>query len=80
MVAALEAVDYVVIFDEPDPARIIAQIAPDVLVKGSDWAGKGVIGREFVESRGGRVELIDLVEGYSTDGRVESVIRGVRDD
>jgi D-beta-D-heptose 7-phosphate kinase / D-beta-D-heptose 1-phosphate adenosyltransferase len=75
MLAALECVDYVVTFDEPEPARIIAQIAPDVLVKGSDWAGKGVIGREFVEARGGRVELIDLVEGYSTTGELERIRR-----
>ena len=73
LLAALEAVDYVVIFNEPDPARVIEQIAPDVLVKGSDWAGKGVIGQEFVESRGGRVELIELVEGYSTTVELERI-------
>jgi D-beta-D-heptose 7-phosphate kinase/D-beta-D-heptose 1-phosphate adenosyltransferase len=53
MLAALEAVDYVALFDEPDLGRLIEQVAPDVLVKGSDWAGKGVVGQEFVESRGG---------------------------
>jgi len=73
LLAALEAVDYVVLFDEPDPARLIEQVAPDVLVKGSDWADKGVVGREFVESRGGRVELIELVEGYSTTGELERI-------
>ena len=73
MLAALEAVDYVVLFDEPDPGRLIERIAPDVLVKGSDWAGKGVVGREFVESRGGRVELIELVEGYSTTGELDRI-------
>jgi D-beta-D-heptose 7-phosphate kinase/D-beta-D-heptose 1-phosphate adenosyltransferase len=66
MLAALEPVDYVVLFEEPDPGRLIEQVAPDVLVKGSDWAEKGVVGREFVESRGGRVELVDLVDGYNT--------------
>ncbi|MFQ5806651.1 MAG: PfkB family carbohydrate kinase [Phycisphaerae bacterium] len=73
ILAALEAVDYLVLFDEPDPGRLIEQIAPDVLVKGSDWAGKGVIGREFVESRGGRVELIELLEGYSTTGELDRI-------
>jgi D-beta-D-heptose 7-phosphate kinase/D-beta-D-heptose 1-phosphate adenosyltransferase len=73
MLGALEAVDYVVLFDEPDPGRLIEQIAPDVLVKGSDWAGQGVVGQEFVESRGGRVHLIDLVEGYSTTGELERI-------
>lgn len=73
VLAALESVDYVVIFDEPDPARLIEQVVPDVLVKGSDWAGKGVIGQEFVESRGGRVALVDLVEGYSTTAELERI-------
>lgn len=73
LLAALEAVDYVVVFDEPDPARLIEQVAPDVLVKGSDWAGKRVVGQEFVESRGGRVVLIDLVEGYSTTRELERI-------
>ena len=44
-----------------------------MLVKGSDWAGKGVVGQEFVESRGGRVHLIDLVEGYSTTGELDRI-------
>lgn len=73
MLAALEAVDYIALFDEPDPGRLIEQIAPDVLVKGSDWAGKGVVGQEFVESHGGRVELVDLVEGYSTTGELDRI-------
>ena len=73
MLAALEAVDYVVMFDEPDPARLIERVVPDVLVKGSDWAGKGVVGQEFVESRGGRVALVDLVEGYSTTAELERI-------
>lgn len=73
MLAALEAVDYVTFFEEPDPAKIIETIAPDILIKGSDWAGKGVVGREFVESRGGRVVLIDLVAGYSTTGELERI-------
>lgn len=77
MLAALQAVNYVVLFDEPDPGRLIEQIAPDVLVKGADWADKGVVGREFVESRGGRVVLIELVEGFSTTAELER-IRGSR--
>lgn len=73
ILAALEAVDYVVLFDEPDPGRLIEHVAPDVLVKGADWAGKGVVGREFVEARGGRVELVELVEGYSTTAELERI-------
>ena len=73
MLSALESVDYVVFFDQPDPGWIIEQVAPDILVKGSDWATKGVIGREFTESRGGRVQLVDLVAGYSTTDEIERI-------
>lgn len=66
LLAALESVDYVVIFDDPTPALLIEAIAPDTLVKGGDWAPDRIIGREFVESRGGRVVVVELVEGYST--------------
>ncbi len=75
LLAALEVVDYVVLFEEPDPGRLIEQLAPDVLVKGADWAGRGVVGREFVERRGGRVVLVDLVEGYSTTDELERIRR-----
>jgi D-beta-D-heptose 7-phosphate kinase/D-beta-D-heptose 1-phosphate adenosyltransferase len=73
MLSALESVDYVVVFDEPDPGTLIEQIAPDVLVKGSDWSNKGVVGADFVRSRGGRVELISLVDGYSTTGELQRI-------
>ena len=73
MLGGLESVDYVVLFDEPDPGRLIEKIAPDILVKGFDWADKGVVGREFVEARGGRVELVELVEGFSTTGELERI-------
>jgi len=66
VLAALESVDYVVTFDEPDPLRLIKQVRPDVLVKGVDWAKKGVVGREFVEESGGRMELAPMVEGKSS--------------
>ena len=65
--------DYVTIFNEPDPLNIIQQVRPDILVKGSDWAEKGVIGREFVESYGGRVELARLVDGKSSTSTIEKL-------
>lgn len=74
MLAALECVDYVVVFNEPTPAWIIEQIAPDILVKGADWSHL-VVGRDFVESRGGKVVLLDLVEGYSTTKELEQIRR-----
>jgi len=79
MLAALEAVDYVVLFDEPDPGQLIEQLAPDVLVKGADWADRQIVGKEFVESRGGRVVIIDLVPGYSTTAELAR-IRGCSQD
>lgn len=70
VVAALECVDYVVLFDEAEPTALIRQIEPDVLVKGEDWAHY-VSGRETVEARGGRVVLAPLVEGWSTTRIIE---------
>lgn len=73
VLAGLQSVDYVVAFDEPTPAEIIAQLTPDVLVKGQDWADRGVVGREHVEAHGGRVVLLPLVDGISTTGIVERI-------
>ncbi len=73
VMAALQSVDYVVLFDEPTPQRIIEQVNPDVLVKGEDWKDKGVVGREFVESHGGKVVLLPLVNGLSTTHIIERI-------
>jgi D-glycero-beta-D-manno-heptose 1-phosphate adenylyltransferase len=77
VLAALACVDYVVLFDEADPGRLIAEIQPDVLVKGGDWTPDKIIGRETVEARGGAVKTIPLVPGVSTTAIVER-IRGSR--
>lgn len=74
VLAALRAVDYVVIFDAKEPKELIAQILPQVLVKGKDWAHY-VSGREVVEANGGCVVLADLVDGRSTTGTIERVIK-----
>jgi len=73
VLAALETVDYIVIFDEPDPLKTIEKVKPDVLVKGQDWADKGVVGRRFVESGGGKVVLAPLVEGKSSTSTIEKI-------
>ncbi len=78
VLGALECVDYLVGFDEPDPEGLIRKIRPDVLIKGDDWAGKGVVGQEFVESIGGRVVLLPLVEGLSTTSLIERIRGRVR--
>jgi len=72
VLAALEAVDYVIVFDEDEPAGLIADILPDVLVKGADWAHY-VSGREAVEAAGGRVVLAELVPGRSTTGMIRKM-------
>ncbi len=76
MLSAVEHVDYVVLFDEPTPEHLIRAVRPDVLVKGKDWAERGVVGREFVEANGGKVVLVDLVAGYSTSGLIERIRKG----
>lgn len=66
ILANLECVDAVTVFDELTPQKTIAALLPDVLVKGGDWPGNQIVGREEVEAAGGRVELIEVVQGYST--------------
>jgi len=73
VLAALECVDYVVIFDEPEPGKLIELLLPDVLVKGKDWAHY-VSGREAVEKHGGRVALAEMAEGRSTSGIIKKII------
>lgn len=73
VLAALECVDYVVLFDEDEPASLIGALLPDVLVKGEDWAHY-VSGREAVEAAGGKVVLAKMVEGRSTTGTIEKVL------
>ena len=66
MLAALAAVDAVVVFDEDTPHAIVTAVQPDVLVKGADWAADNIVGRDVVEARGGRVVRVTLSPGYST--------------
>jgi rfaE bifunctional protein nucleotidyltransferase chain/domain len=74
VLAALHCVDVVVIFAEPDPLAIIEQLQPDVLAKGADWPRERIIGADFVESLGGRVVQVPLVEGVSTTDVIERVL------
>ncbi len=76
ILAAMEAVDAVVIFDELTPREVIARLVPDVLVKGGDWPGDQIVGREEVEAAGGRVVSIPLVTGYSTTTILEKIRGG----
>lgn len=66
VLAALAAVDLVVVFDQPTPLELIGAIAPDVLVKGGDWPVERIVGAEVVQAAGGRVLSLPLVPGLST--------------
>ena len=76
ILAAIESVDAVVIFDELTPREVIARLLPDVLVKGGDWAGDQIVGREEVEAAGGRVVSAAVVPGYSTTEIVRKIREG----
>ncbi|MCU0571452.1 MAG: D-glycero-beta-D-manno-heptose 1-phosphate adenylyltransferase [Syntrophobacteraceae bacterium] len=74
LLAGLHCVDYVVIFDTPDPLPLIELIQPDILVKGADWPEDGIVGAEMVKTGGGRVARIPLIPLQSTTSIVERVI------
>ena len=80
ILAALNCIDYVAIFDEDTPYDLIAALRPDILVKGGDYTPEEVVGKDLVESWGGRVELIRFVDGKSTTGIVERILQSYREE
>jgi D-beta-D-heptose 7-phosphate kinase/D-beta-D-heptose 1-phosphate adenosyltransferase len=75
ILAALDCVDYVVVFPEDTPMKLIETLQPAVLVKGGDYTPDGVVGKELVESYGGRVELVEFVDGKSTTNIIEKILK-----
>ena len=75
ILAALECVDYVTIFDDLTPRSVIARMLPQVLVKGADWGPGEIVGREEVEAAGGRVVSIPVVRGFSTSALIEAAVK-----
>ena len=73
ILAVLECVDAVVVFDEETPHDLIAALLPDVLVKGADWAADAIVGRDIVEARGGRVVRVPIEPGHSTSAILERI-------
>jgi len=73
ILSAFECVDAVLIFNDLTPRETIAALLPDVLVKGGDWAGDQIIGREEVEAAGGRVESVPVIPDYSTTAILQSI-------
>ncbi len=76
LLAALDMVDYVSIFDEDTPLELIRSVAPDVLVKGMDWADDRIAGADFVRQRGGRIERLPIHAGWSTSELVRRIRGG----
>ena len=74
VLAALECVDAVSIFDDDTPADIVRRVGPDILVKGADWPADQIVGRDTVEARGGRVILEPVERGYSTTAIIEKAL------
>jgi D-beta-D-heptose 7-phosphate kinase/D-beta-D-heptose 1-phosphate adenosyltransferase len=74
LLAALNCIDYVVLFDQDTPLELITALKPHILVKGGDYTPESVVGKEVVESYGGRVELITFVDGKSTTNIIERIL------
>lgn len=73
LLAALEAVDFVVVFNDPTPLKLIKLVKPDVLVKGGDWKKQNIVGYDFVESYGGKVKSLAYIKGLSTRNIISKI-------
>ena len=78
VLAGLASVDYVTIFDEPTPERLVARLCPDVLIKGADWATARIVGGDTVRRSGGRVIRLPLLSGHSSSRLIERIRRAGR--
>ena len=70
----MENVDYITIFDQADPLKVISTVKPDVLVKGGDWSIDTIVGRDVVESYGGTVVALPMIPGVSTSRIIENIV------
>ena len=73
ILAALSCIDYIIPFDEETPQELIASLVPDILVKGADYSPESIVGYDIVTAHGGRVEVIDFIDGISTTNIVEKI-------
>jgi rfaE bifunctional protein nucleotidyltransferase chain/domain len=80
ILAALACVDYVILFDEPDPLKLIQKLIPDVLVKGEDWVEDAIVGAEFVKSKGGKIVRMPFEEKTSTSDIIQKILQQCRGD
>jgi len=75
ILSGLKSVDFVTFFDEPTPFEIISDLVPDVLIKGGDWPIDQIVGRDIVESHGGKVSTIDFVNQVSTTNIIQTILQ-----
>ena len=75
ILSGLECVDYITIFDEIDPLKLITFLKPNVLAKGGDWTKEQIVGREVVERSGGKVVIIPFIKGASTSNLIETILK-----
>ena len=78
LLAGLASVDYVTIFDEATPERLVSRLRPDVLIKGADWAASRIVGGDTVRRSGGRVIRLALLKGHSSSRLIERIRRSGR--
>ena len=78
ILAALACVDYVVLFNEATPLKLIEAVKPDILIKGADWKKKGIIGSESVQGHGGKIEYIKFVPGLSSSNIIERIAKSAK--
>ncbi len=75
VLAGLECVDYITVFNEPDPLKLIQALKPDVLVKGADWKEEDIIGADVVKEGGGKVVRVDVVPDISTSRIIQRIVK-----
>ena len=75
VLAGLECIDYITVFNEPDPLKLIQALKPDVLVKGSDWKEEDIIGADVVKEGGGKVVRVDVVPDISTSRIIQRIVK-----
>ncbi len=80
VLAALEMVDYVIVFEEDTPYELIKALSPDVLVKGGDWAVEEIVGADLVLEKGGRVQSLEFTAGLSTTNIINRILESRKDD
>ena len=79
ILSSLYFVDYVCVFSELTPLKLISKLIPDILVKGGDWKVNDIVGKDIVESHGGKVLSIKMVKGKSTRNIIQTIVKGFRD-